>query len=166
MWRRLTYANVMATLALFFSLTGAATAVTKYLLADDPITAGDLAGSTYRTPVIAAGAVTSGKIADGAIISSKFASSATAPNAAKLAGVDMVDATGPTFRNVTPGENITGFYGPCPPNRIPVTLVPSDPDVHVISSMISNTGNGLLATVQNDGGLIESLTVNVRCLGS
>jgi hypothetical protein len=78
--RRLSYANVMATLALFFALTGSAAAVTKYLTANDPITAGDLAGSTYGNPVIANGKVTSAKIADGAITSAKFASSATAPN--------------------------------------------------------------------------------------
>jgi hypothetical protein len=86
--RRLSYANVMATLAFFFALTGGAMAATKYLQATDPITAGDLAGSTYGNPLIASGKVTSTKIADGAITSSKFDSSATAPDSDKLDGLD------------------------------------------------------------------------------
>jgi hypothetical protein len=43
---RLTYANVIATLALFLALTGSATAGAKYLTASELINAGDLAGST------------------------------------------------------------------------------------------------------------------------
>src|SRR5436190_11919361 len=74
--RRLSYANVMATLALFFALTGGAMAGVKYLAASDSITQGDLAGSTYGTPLIAAGKVMTGKIADGAVTSGKLATSA------------------------------------------------------------------------------------------
>ena len=86
---RLSYANVMATLAFFFALTGAATAGVKYLSASDPIpSTSDLGGSTYGNPLIGAGKVTSGKIADGAITSAKFDSSALAPNADKLDGID------------------------------------------------------------------------------
>jgi hypothetical protein len=86
--RRLSYANVMATLAFFFALTGGAMAATKYLGASDPIPAtSDLTG-TYGNPLIADGKVTSTKIADGAITSSKFDSSATAPNSEKLDGLD------------------------------------------------------------------------------
>ena len=59
--------NVVATLALFFALTGTAAATAKYLTASDPITSGDLAGSTYGTPVMAPGSVISGKISDGAV---------------------------------------------------------------------------------------------------
>ncbi len=85
--RRLSYANVIATLALFFALTGGAMAGVKYLTASDAITTGDLAGSTYGDPVIASGQVTSAKIADGAVTSSKFDTAAIAPNAAKLDGL-------------------------------------------------------------------------------
>jgi hypothetical protein len=93
MRRRLSYANVMATLAFFFALTGGAMAGAKFLQASDPITQGDLAGSTYGNPVIAAGKVTTGKIGDGAITSSKFDSSAVAPSAAKLGPLQVVTAT-------------------------------------------------------------------------
>jgi hypothetical protein len=85
---RLSYANVMATLAFFFALTGGSMAATKYLTSSDQITQGDLAGSTYGNPLIAAGKVTSSKLADGAVTSAKFDSSALAPNADKLDGRD------------------------------------------------------------------------------
>jgi hypothetical protein len=75
---RLSYANVVATLALFFALTGTAAAAAPYLRGSDPITAGDLAGSTYATPVIAAGKITS----------AKFAPTAKAPDADTLDGID------------------------------------------------------------------------------
>ena len=87
--RRLSYANVMATLAFFFALTGGAMAGAKFIVAADTIPAtSDLAGSTYGNPMIAAGKVTSGKIADGVITSSKFNASAIAPNADRLDGLD------------------------------------------------------------------------------
>ena len=78
--KRLTYANVMATVALFFALTGGAVAAgVKYIVATDSITQGDLAGSTYGSPAIAAGKVTTGKIADGAVTSAKLADGAVTP---------------------------------------------------------------------------------------
>ena len=40
----------VAFVALFFALTGSAFAGSKYLTARDPITQGDLAGSTYGNP--------------------------------------------------------------------------------------------------------------------
>jgi hypothetical protein len=87
--RRLTYANVIATLALFFAMTGGAMAGAKFIVATDTIPAtSDLAGSTYGNPQIAAGKVTTNKIANGAITSSKFDASAVAPNADKLDGLD------------------------------------------------------------------------------
>jgi hypothetical protein len=86
--RRLSYANVMATLAFFFALTGAATAGVKYIATTDPIpSTSDLTG-TYGNPLIGTGKVTTAKIADGAITSAKFDSSALAPNADKLDGID------------------------------------------------------------------------------
>jgi zona occludens toxin (predicted ATPase) len=93
MRKRLSYANVMATLAFFFALTGASMAGVKYIAASDPIpSTSDLTG-TYGNPMIASGKVTTGDIADGAVTSAKFDSSATAPNAAKLGGFDVIAYT-------------------------------------------------------------------------
>jgi hypothetical protein len=118
--RRLSYANVMATLAFFFALTGGAMAGVKYLTASEPINAGDLAGSTYGSPVIAAGKVTSGKIADGAITSAKFDGAATAPRASAVGGLNVTTATG-SIENVLQGPPYYGigdFTVTCPGDRI------------------------------------------------
>jgi hypothetical protein len=68
----------VALLALFFALTGGAVAANNYIRSTDPITAGDLQGSTYGNPAIAAGAIGT----------SKFAAGAKAPNADLLDGID------------------------------------------------------------------------------
>jgi hypothetical protein len=118
--RRLSYANVMATLAFFFALTGGTMAATKYLQASDPITQGDLAGSTYGNPVIAAGKVTTGKIADGAITSAKFASGATAPSASAIGALNITTASG-SIESVLQGAGENGighFTVSCPPDRL------------------------------------------------
>ena len=62
--RRLSYANVMATLAFFFALTGGAFAANTYIRSSDTIPSGDLAGSTYGSPLIASGKVTNAKLAN------------------------------------------------------------------------------------------------------
>lgn len=94
MRKRLSYANVMATLAFFFALTGGAVAGVKYITAADPIPpTSDLGGSTYGNPLIAAGKVTTSKIADGAITSAKFDSGATAPNANAVGGLNVTPMT-------------------------------------------------------------------------
>jgi len=141
---RLSYANVMATLAFFFALTGGAMAGVKYISANDPIPSpSDLAGSTYGNPVIAAGKVTSAKIADGAITSSKFDSAATAPNATTLAGHSLTD-----FPLVVAHGSVT----PPPDTLVPDTCLSeavdgpglnADTDVVVVSAP-KNSGSTLL----------------------
>ena len=60
---RLTYANVLATLALFFALGGFATAAPTKFLAIGATAGGDLAG-TYPDPEIAGNAVDGADVAD------------------------------------------------------------------------------------------------------
>jgi hypothetical protein len=110
--KRLTYANVMSSLAVFMILGGAtAVAATKIgtpqlkagavktgKLAKEAVKAGKLAKNAIRTDKIADAAVTTPKIADGAVTTAKIADNAVngakvdeatfgeVPNAAKLAG--------------------------------------------------------------------------------
>jgi hypothetical protein len=108
---RLTYGNVVSTIALFFAFTGASMAGVKYLAPSDPIPpTSDLGGSTYGNPLIADGRVTSAKIANGAITTSKFASNAVAPDTKQfggrsLDGFGLVVARGTrsVSTNVSPG---------------------------------------------------------------
>lgn len=53
----------VAYVALFFALSGAAVASTNYITKSEAITNGDLAGSTYGDPLIAAGKVTNKELA-------------------------------------------------------------------------------------------------------
>jgi hypothetical protein len=156
--RRLGYANVMATLAFFFALTGSATAVGKYLTAGSPITSGDLAGSTYGSPLIA----------DGAITTAKFHASATAPNAARLGGLDVVPgfclAGTCEFRHALAGEKTTGYMA-CPPNRTLITTLLSPAQVRVLATE-TLPGNQVRVSVENQGGPLESFTFTPLCLGS
>jgi hypothetical protein len=180
---RLSYANVIATLALFFALTGGAMATGKYLTTTDPITSGDLAGSTYGSPVIAAGkvttgkildgAVTTGKIADGAITSSKFDSAATAPNAAKLAGFDITAHTSPGGFVIGPSDE-TRLDLTCAFDRLPVHVaVAGGPDIRVTAESWNSTGylqgdhSEIVVTLTNQGTQNESFdSVTLYCLGS
>jgi hypothetical protein len=79
--------NAIAYLALFLALGGGATAASNYIQSSDTIPAGDLAGSTYGGPLIAAGKVGTTQLADGSVTSTKLAPDATAPNAAALGGL-------------------------------------------------------------------------------
>jgi hypothetical protein len=101
---RLTYANVMSTLAVFLVL-GGGTALASYVVSSnsqvgpDAISghnppSGDHSNVIVRsldTADLAAGAVTEGKLAGGSVDSPKFAAGATAPNAAHLGGAPAAD---------------------------------------------------------------------------
>src|SRR5262249_53517967 len=71
LFRKLTYANVMATLALFLAVTGTAAAGVKYLESGSPA-GGDLTG-TLPNPALAANAGSTGQLADGAVTGAKVA---------------------------------------------------------------------------------------------
>jgi hypothetical protein len=165
---RLSYANVMATLALFFALTGGAMAGAKYLTASDPINAGDLAGSTYGSPVIAAGKITS----------AMFAPTAKAPDADTLDGIDSTQflsgyvggTTADSTVSVPAGGQATA-HNWCPAGKVAIGGGyfgfgdPSTLRAVVAAFAIDDvTGAaGFQVTMANEGATAESFHAQVRC---
>jgi hypothetical protein len=165
---RLSYANVMATLALFFALSGGAMAANKYLQATDPIPAGDLIGSTYGNPVIA----------DGTISSAKFASTAKAPDADKLDGIDSTaflsgyvgGTSADSNVSVPAGGQATG-HSWCPAGKValgggyfPFGGSSALRAVEAAFAIQEGTGlAGFQVTMANEGLTAESFHVSVRC---
>jgi hypothetical protein len=88
--RRLTYANVVATLALFVALsTGGAYAA-------NTIFSGDIVDGEVKTPDLAAEAVTSGKLKLGSVTTNRLAGGAVTTEKVKnenLTGADVLDST-------------------------------------------------------------------------
>ena len=162
---RLSYANVMATLALFFALTGGAMAANKYLQPTDPITAGDLAGSTYGTPVIAAGKITS----------AKFAPTAKAPDADTLDGIDsaqFLSGYGPgspsTVSVAAGAQESAGAW--CPAGKQPLGggyFPLASPSLRTVAAAFAiQDGTGLAGfevTMANEGADTGFFHVTVRC---
>jgi hypothetical protein len=169
MRKRLNYANVMATLAFFFALSGVSMAGVKYIAASDPIpSTSDLTG-TYRNPMIASGKVTTGDIADGAVTSAKFDSSATAPNAAKLGGLDVIAVTTGFPFTINASTTAETFVN-CPSDRVPIhATISAGPDIHVTeedwSGLLRHSDLGI--QLANTGAQTETFTsVTLDCFGA
>ena len=166
---RLSYANVMATLAFFFALTGGALAGVKYITASDVIPAtSDLAGSTYGNPLVAAGKITS----------AKFAPTAKAPDADKLDGTDSTQfLSGYGTGEANPGSTVSVAPGTagtanawCPAGKQPLGggyFSEGGGGLRTLSAAfaindVTNAG-GFSVTMTNEGVAAESFHVNVRC---
>ncbi|MDX6609260.1 MAG: hypothetical protein QOF85_1185 [Solirubrobacterales bacterium] len=128
--RRLTYANVMSSLAVFLVLGGGAAyaakkigtnelkgaSVTTAKIKLNAITASKIKKGSIKTAKIANGAVTNPKLADGAVTVQKLVPSFVAPTAEKLARSANVSSTGTVLAgglgiaqaNVT--HTSVGFY--------------------------------------------------------
>lgn len=131
--KRLSYANVMSTLAVFLVLSGGAAYAAKKISSHDlkgasvttakikrnAVTTSKIRASAIKTAKIAAGAVTSGKLAIGAITPEKLVPGFVAPTAEKLsraanisaAGTVLAGSIGISQANVFhPLEGSEGFY--------------------------------------------------------
>lgn len=165
--RTVSYANVMSTLAVALSLTGSASAVTKYLLDTDVIPAGDLAGSTYGAPLIAAGAVTAEKVADGAISTSKLDADATVPKATALEMPDVLVLNFTTVNkayDLSPTVAVFPISVTCPGDRIAFHATKTGQgDLMYVTYQRSSATLGVRSTGSWYG---TKGTVTVRCLGS
>lgn len=167
---RLSYANVMATLALFFALTGGALAAAPYIVASDVIPAtSDLAGSTYRNPLIANGKITS----------AMFAPTAKAPDADKLDGIDSTQfLSGYGTGEVSAGSTVSVPAGAqatagswCPSGKQPLGggyfAETGNSALRTVSAAFgindALTQGGFLVTMANEGVAAESFHVQVRC---
>ena len=166
---RLSYANVMATFAFFFALTGGALAGVKYILASDVISAtSDLAGSTYGNPLIANGKITS----------AKFAPTAKAPDADRLDGIDSTqflsgygtgEASAGSTVSVPAGAQETASSW-CPAGKQPLGggyFSEGPGGLRTVSAAFAIndalTQGGFSVTMANEGGSAESFHVQVRC---
>jgi len=128
--KRLTYANVMSSIAVFLILGGAtafaakkidsneikANSITAGKIKKNAVTASKIKGKSITTAKVANGAVTNAKIADGAVDATELAAGLVAPTAEKLAhsanvsagGVVLAGSLGVAQANVT--RTATGFY--------------------------------------------------------
>ncbi len=128
--KRLTYANVMSSLAVFLVLGGGAAyaakkigtnqlkgaSVTTAKIKKNAVTASKIKKGSITTPKIAPGAVTNGKLADGLVTVQKLVPGFVAPTAEKLSRSANVSATGTVLAgslgiaqaNVT--HTSAGFY--------------------------------------------------------
>src|SRR5262245_27540692 len=137
---RLSYANVMATLAFFFALAGgAAAAGAKYLTGSDAIPVksdvtgiySDLTG-TYGNPLIGDGKVTTPKLADGAVTSAKFDPLATTPNSNRLNGKDSTACPNIVARGETPSVYAGDVFNPGVCATEGVRVVAADPATDLV----------------------------------
>lgn len=109
-WRRhITYANLMATLAVFVALGGtgyAAATIVSSQIANGAVTKAKIANGAVGTPKLATNAVTTSKLAKSSVNSAKLADRAV--TAGKLAngavGADKLAARSVGLGQITPGS--------------------------------------------------------------
>jgi hypothetical protein len=171
--KRLSYANVMSTLAVFLVLSGGAAYAAKKINSHDlkgasvttakikrnAVTTSKIRASAIKTAKIAAGAVTSGKLAIGAITPEKLVPGFVAPTAEKLsraanisaAGTVLAGSIGISQANVIHPLESEGFYcfsglSPAPVGGV-VTVDYSESGETVLAQFDTGPGPGKICPV-------------------
>ncbi len=119
MRQRLTYANVVSTIALFLVLTGGV------VYAASKIRTKDIQRQAVTQKKIAPGAVKNGKLADGAVATEKLADAAVGNAKLKDDSIEPSKLTFPVFYAASPSGGSQAVTGG-PPNAYP-SLVVSGP---------------------------------------
>src|SRR5215213_8627548 len=146
---RLSYANVVATLALFLALSGgavwAANKITSKQIAKGAVKTKNLANGAVKTKKLAGKAVTSAKLADGAVTSAKIGDGAV------------------NFAKISAGTNVIGTAtaGPLPPGPEAFVDVPLNPPLTVTPV----AGQLILATIEVRGTLAAADPVKFCTVG-
>ncbi len=154
--KRITYANVMSSIAVFFVLGGGAAYAAKKIgsneIKGNSITTGKIKKEAVSSSKIKKNAVTTAKIANGAVTGAKLnlGTVGTVPNAAHATNADNANTVGgqsaiKIFKTLTPGQTgievatVAGF-------KITASCAAGDADLEITSP----NGPG---TVMNAGGV-------------
>jgi hypothetical protein len=169
--RRLTYANVTATLALFLALGGgtayAADTIFSTDIVDGEVKTQDLAALAVTVGKIGTDAVTQGKIQDNAVGTPAIATTAVREAEIGTNAVDApeLDAIADRTATVTfTGTSTRTGTATCNTGEQVVSGGVTGVDGRLDTKLIARSGNGWSATITNGGNQPETATVHAYCL--
>ena len=170
--RRLTYANVVSTLALFLAIGGvgyAAAAWTGADIVDNSLSGADLARDSVGFDELASHSVGTLHVRNGAIRTHDLHPTAAAPNANQLDGIDstrfMRDRQKIVHLFPVPALSTRTGYAECPPGKQPVGGgVVTGGDMVIRDSYPTASPPGWSGTVRNDKPYPLTAQTHVICV--
>lgn len=148
--RRLSYANVMSTLAVFIALGGSSFAAVR--LSRNSVRSEEIVNGQVKGPDLANGAVTSKKVADGSLLAGDFKAGQLKagaqgtpgpkgdPGATNLKVRAATSASGQVTAGCEPGERATGGGAHSVAGAVVASAPASDPLAIFVSSGITYQG--------------------------
>lgn len=175
--KRLTYANVVASVALFFGLGGAA-AIAANALPANSVGPRQLQASAVRTGYIDRNAVRTGKIAPEAVRAGRLAKDAVPTNrlrdsAVATAKIAKAAVTGSRLAPITtveqafviaPGANVANATVQCPPNTMVINGGVFVTGAQTALQQSTKFQNGWRGSARNDDAQPRALTVQAYCM--